>query len=119
MVFDPFNSSYLAQKIQKELPEVIIIDFRLTAQNYHPVMQDFDNLYLDEQVVFDHGDDCLLWCCENAILKNTGKQNYLGKQTPRQKIDALVAVLMSFSATFEDRVEHEFGDNGDYEFYVG
>ena len=93
---DPWNSGQLVGELIEEGVECR--EFIQGPKSYHPVMQEFERLYLRGQ--FAHGGDPVLkWCASNLIVRYDVNLNMApDKKRAPEKIDDMVALLMALGA---------------------
>ena len=93
---DPWNARQLLGELIEEGIEVR--EFIQGPKSYHPVMQEFERLYLRGQ--FAHGNDPVLkWCASNLIVRYDVNLNMApDKKRAPEKIDDMVALLMALGA---------------------
>lgn len=98
--FDPKGAAYMAQQLKNDL-DIEPVRFEQNYTNFTPIMNDFEALLLDGRIHHD-GNPCFSWMVENMIAKETmdGKGKRPVKPSKDKKIDAGVAMLLSFAAVY-------------------
>ena len=93
---DPWNGRQLFGELIEAGVEVQ--EFVQGAKSYHPVMQEFEKLYLAGR--FAHGGDPVLkWCASNLVVRYDVNLNMApDKKRAPEKIDDAVALLMAYGA---------------------
>lgn len=93
---DPWNG----RQTLGELDEygIGVQEFVQGPKTYHPVMQEFERLYLSGEFAHD-GDPVLEWCASNLICRYDVNLNMApDKRRAPDKIDDMVALLMALGA---------------------
>lgn len=93
--YDPWQATQLAQEMEAEgLP---MVEIRQTVQNISEPMKELEALTLRRLLA--HGDcPILTWMASNVLAKLDVKDNiYPNKERPENKIDGIVALIMSLS----------------------
>lgn len=93
--FDPWNSTQLAQELADEIS---MVKFPMTTANLSEPMKRLDALM--KQGKIRHNNSKLLrWCLSNIVAKEDANGNFFPrKNNERQKIDPIVALLMSLAS---------------------
>ena len=95
VAYDPWQATQLAQEMEAEgLP---MVEIRQTVQNISEPMKELEALTLRRLLA--HGDcPILTWMASNVLAKLDVKDNiYPNKERPENKIDGIVALIMSLS----------------------
>ncbi len=95
VAYDPWQATQLAQEMVAEgLP---MVEIRQTVQNISEPMKELEALTLRRLLA--HGDcPILTWMASNVLAKLDVKDNiYPNKERPENKIDGIVALIMSLS----------------------
>lgn len=95
VAYDPWQATQLAQEMESEgLP---MVEIRQTVQNISEPMKELEALTLRRLLA--HGDcPILTWMASNVLAKLDVKDNiYPNKERPENKIDGIVALIMSLS----------------------
>ena len=95
VAYDPWQATQLAQEMVAEgLP---MVEIRQTVQNISEPMKELEALTLRRLLA--HGDcPILTWMASNVLAKLDVKDNiYPNKERPENKIDGIVALIMSIS----------------------
>lgn len=95
VAYDPWQATQLAQEMEAEgLP---MVEIRQTVQNISEPMKELEALTLRRLLA--HGDcPVLTWMASNVLAKLDVKDNiYPNKERPENKIDGIVALIMSLS----------------------
>ena len=95
VAYDPWQATQLAQEMVTEgLP---MVEIRQTVQNISEPMKELEALTLRRLLA--HGDcPILTWMASNVLAKLDVKDNiYPNKERPENKIDGIVALIMSIS----------------------
>ncbi|MCL6471174.1 MAG: terminase large subunit, partial [Ralstonia sp.] len=95
MAFDPFQATQLSTRMLAEgLP---MIEVRPTVLNFSEPMKALEALVLQRRLIHD-GDPVLGWMASNVVAHLDAKDNiYPRKERPENKIDGIVALIMSLS----------------------
>lgn len=90
--FDPWQASYLMQRLQVEnLP---VLEYRQTVQNMSMPMKELEALVLQKRI-HHNGNPVLTWMISNVVCHVDAKENiYPRKEAPANKIDGAVALIM-------------------------
>ncbi|WP_416199976.1 MAG: terminase large subunit [Pseudomonas shahriarae] len=95
VAYDPWQATQLAQEMVAEgLP---MVEIRQTVQNISEPMKELEALVLRRLLA--HGDcPILTWMASNVLAKLDVKDNiYPNKERPENKIDGIVALIMSLN----------------------
>lgn len=94
VMYDPWNSSQLAQDMSDDLE---MVKFSMNTANFSEPMKTFDAL-IKSGKVRHNGSSLLKWCLGNVIAKEDHNGNvFPRKQHEKLKIDPVVAILMALA----------------------
>jgi phage terminase large subunit-like protein len=101
--FDPWQASYLIQRLQVEnLP---VLEYRQTVQNMSQPMKEVEALVLSKHL-HHNGDPVLAWMISNVVCHIDVKENiYPRKEKPENKIDGAVALIMGIGMWLQPQAE--------------
>jgi phage terminase large subunit-like protein len=101
--FDPWQASYLMQRLQLE--NMPVMEYRQTVQNMSQAMKEVEALILQKRLHHD-GNKVLAWMMGNVIGHYDAKENiYPRKEAPANKIDGAVALIMAIGLWMTPREE--------------
>lgn len=109
--FDPWNMSLMAEQLEEE--GMLAVKMKQRADQYgEPIEQFLDSLA--DGRIRHNGDELLTWCAYNLAVKPGYGGGWMpNRKDSRDKIDAIVAVLMAFRmAYFAQPVEYWSPDMG-------
>jgi len=102
--FDPWNCKLLAEQLAELGMEAVEMPQR--AAQYGEPIEQFLEALADGRVTHDGNDPVLRWCALNLSVKAGYGGGWMpDRKTSRDKIDAIVAVLMAFRMAYFAREE--------------
>lgn len=103
--YDPWQAVYLANRLtEKGLP---MVEVRQTVQNMSEPMKYLQAMVYSGKLRHD-GDPVLSWMVSNVVAHLDAKENiYPRKQSPENKIDGVVALIMALGRYINERNESE------------
>lgn len=101
--YDPWQAVYIANRLtDKGLP---MVEVRQTVQNMSEPMKYLQAMVYSGKVRHD-GDPVLTWMISNVVAHLDAKENiYPRKQSPENKIDGVVALIMALGRYINERNE--------------
>lgn len=100
IAYDPWQATQLATELQDEgLP---MVEVRASTGNFSEPMKELEALVKDRR--FEHGGCPVLeWMVSNVVAHYDNKDNiYPRKETPENKIDGVVALIMALGRALSD-----------------
>ena len=95
VVVDPWQATQLAQTVDRFGMQTV--ELRNTIQHMSPAMLEMEAAVLSGRFIFD-GNPILTWMASNTIAWRDNKDNLMPrKENPEQKIDGVVAAIMSIN----------------------
>ncbi|MDZ4253995.1 MAG: terminase TerL endonuclease subunit [Sulfuritalea sp.] len=92
--YDRWNADQIVKNLKKAGVEMV--EFIQGAKSYNPAMKAFERAYLSGKLSYG-ADPVLTWCASNVVVRYDANLNMApDKQRSADKIDDLVALLMSF-----------------------
>jgi phage terminase large subunit-like protein len=108
--FDPAQLTQFATEcVSGGLP---MVEMRPTVLNFSPAMKELDELVSGGKLVHT-GDPVLAWAIANVVCHRDKKDNiYPNKETPEQKIDPAIALIMALGRAMvgQDEVFNPYND---------
>jgi phage terminase large subunit-like protein len=103
--YDPWQAVYLANRLnEKGLP---MVEVRQTVQNMSEPMKYLQAMVYSGKLRHD-GDPVLSWMVSNVVAHLDAKENiYPRKQSPENKIDGVVALVMALGRHINERNDAE------------
>jgi len=103
--YDPWQAVYLANRLtEKGLP---MVEVRQTVQNMSEPRKYLQAMVYSGKLRHD-GDPVLSWMVSNVVAHLDAKENiYPRKQSPENKIDGVVALIMALGRHINERNEQE------------
>lgn len=103
VLYDPWNSTELAQRIAKNFVEVV--EFRMNTGNLSEPTKTLDSLMRTGKIVHN-GSPLLSWSIANVVCKEDAAGNVYPRKThERLKIDPVIAILMALASYIQDKDE--------------
>jgi len=108
--YDPWQGQYLSNNLTAE--GLDMVEIRQVVQTMSPAMKWFERLVLSKKL---HHENCPLlnWMISNVVCHVDAKENvYPRKETPANKIDGVVAALMTIYRILpsEEEEDSPYGD---------
>jgi phage terminase large subunit-like protein len=93
LVYDPWQSSQIAQEVRKEGVEAV--EYRNTVANLNPPMRELEGALASNR--FHHpGNPVFDWMASNVVAKSDAKNNiFPRKEREESKIDGIIALLFA------------------------
>jgi phage terminase large subunit-like protein len=106
--FDPWQAQMLMQRLSvRGMP---VVEFPHQVRTFSDPMKEIEALALDRRLWHD-GNPCMTWMVSNCTAKVDAKDNiYPRKERDAEKIDGLVALIMSMGLAMRARDEGDFDD---------
>ena len=103
--FDSWNASHLAERLEDKFE---MIEVRQGARTFSEPMKNFEAALRAGNVKIIGG-KCLAWQAANLVAKKDGNDNWAPvKQANKNKVDALVAILIAFVRAWKHTKEDQF-----------
>ena len=109
IAFDPWQAYQLATNLQNE--GLTMIELKPTVQNFSEPMKQVQALVYANRLHTD-GNPVLEWMASNLVAHYDAKENvYPRKETPDNKIDGMVALIMAMKQAIFMDVENSYIDD--------
>lgn len=96
VAYDPWQGSYLAQRLAKD-NRLVLVELRQTVAHMSEPMKQLEAEVMDKTLVHD-GCPVATWMMSNVVCHVDKKDNiYPNKESPDNKIDGIVAAIMAMS----------------------
>lgn len=94
--YDPFQGVYLAQRLQRGMPDLEILEFGQTVKNFSDPMKTLDADITTGKLQHD-GNRCMEWMISNVVAYEDKKENvFPRKARDENKIDGPVSLIMCY-----------------------
>lgn len=111
--FDPWQAQQMASELENDMETV---EMRPTVANFSAPMKEIASLVLQGRIHHD-GNPVLRWMVSNVVQQEDAKGNiYPRKQTPENKIDGVVALIMAMGRAMlapEDSASESYLEHGE------
>jgi len=113
--YDPWNMKLLAEQLEEK--GMAATEMPQRAAQYGEPIEQFLEALADGRITHDGQDDVLKWCATNLAVKPGYGGGWMpDRKNSRDKIDAIVAVLMAFRmAYFAEQTQSWYYEDGELE----
>lgn len=107
VAFDPWQATQLAQELASE--GAPMVEIRPTVKEFSEPMKQLQALCYEKRLHTD-GNPVMEWMASNLVAHLDAKDNvYPRKEQPEQKIDGMVAAIMTINQSFAQEIEEQYG----------
>lgn len=114
IAFDPWQTYQMASSLQND--GVNMVEIKPTVANFSEAMKEMQSLFYQKRLHTD-GNPVMEWMGANLVAHTDAKDNvYPRKESPEQKIDGMVALIMCIKQAIFMSVETEYLGKADISF---